>query len=248
MDEDPEYWQPDHHALDALPADDPVTPYRQAVLEKAVGNVRMLLSPPYQPPVRSGYVDLPAVWIEKCKKVILVMEPETMGGEPEAACLIALIKLGLLEIPLSRPIHHAPTTEFNPAVRLHNSLIRSSAIIRYGEQYLSSLDHDEMEKLRMDFPEGSYREEDVRRLAKALLRLVTELPALAAPSRMPRLLYLLHENARALTGFWTNTRIMVNDRPASHMSRIWLSLLKSRQAILEQVTGALTDTPFPCLM
>jgi hypothetical protein len=224
-----------------LPVDDPISDYRRNVLLQAADNLQTLIDPQARISTSVAEADLPPEWIRKSKTVIAVLKPEIPHDRYRDNYFQALIKLGLIEIPLHQPVHHAPTTEFNPAVKLHNSIMKTTELIKYSETDFPETEKINFPDMIQDFPlERLGRESDLRLLARALLRLAIELPELTHPARFSRIMTLLHENTKALNGLWTNTRIIVPEDEESTCLR--LHLLKSRQYLLSQILSALTNT------
>lgn len=218
-------------------SDQITTGFRRQVLTEAADNLQQLVWPGSRIPRRPVKVEQPEAWLEKCKKVIRVMQPAIDKWMDEENYLMAIIKFGILEMPLSQPIHHAPTTEFNPAVKFHNSLIKTQKLGYFGWEIFSVKGYDSIGLLH-GFPlEKLGRADDLRKLALATLRLAIELPQLISPTRLPRVMHLLHENEKALHGLWNNTRIIVPEQEEA--TRIRMALFNARQRLLSDTLRAL---------
>lgn len=236
---DPEAVNKENFSLE-LPEDDPISEFRRRILTQAIDNLRVFVFPEIRKYKESANALAPPDWIRKCFKVINVMKPEIREPGDLDFFPMVLVKLGLIEIPMQQRIHHAPTTEFNPAVKLHNSVMRSASAIQFGERLYPEMDKDQFSHLLATFPlEKLGNGDDLRRLANSTLRLAIELPQLVHETRLPRVMALLHDNARSLNGLWNDSRLIVPEEEEA--SRIRLYLLTVRQRLMVEVLSCLAN-------
>lgn len=216
-----------------LPEDGPEGTFRQHLLANAhrgLHHLRQGLDPadvchPFP-------VDLHPVWRERARTTLHRLRPRI-----EESRIDPLIELAVVGLPSTSPLPPNPGAILAPMATLFDALTRTQRILRYSDQALPAVPPsgplDEID------PRAIGREEDLRALYRATLRLMSELPA-QIPGNLPRIARNLQACAGSDAGWRHHTPLIWAKQPL--LSRFRQRILDRRQHLLVSLVQAMVTS------